>query len=141
MVLLYSLHVELTPGVVILVVVVVLVSFALIRWSRRHEAAMPGEAPAAPVRSSPMAAREGRESHALVNWLLDRAFEQTGISVADDPLARDRIVQAAVKAAEDLRAGGSVTISLPFLTADARGPRHFSVQFKRNPDSTFELQR
>ena len=88
-----------------------------------------------------MAAREGRENHALVNWLLDRAFEQTGVSVADDPLARDRIVQAAVKAAEDLRAGGSATISLPFLVADARGPRHFSVQFKRNPDSTFELQR
>ena len=88
-----------------------------------------------------MAARDERESHPLVNWWLDRASEQTGVRVADDPLARQRIVDAAVKAMEDLRTGGTATISLPFLTADARGPKHFGIQFKRNPDSTFELQR
>jgi molecular chaperone DnaK len=88
-----------------------------------------------------MEAREERESHPLVQWLLDRASEQIGARVSDDPLARERIVQAAVKAMEDLRAGGSATISLPFLTADAQGPRHFDVRFKRNLDSTFELQR
>ena len=70
-----------------------------------------------------------------------RPFEQTGVNVADDALARERIVQAAVKATEDLRTGGSATISFPFLTADARGPKHFSVRFKRTRDSTFELQR
>ena len=131
---------ELTPGVVILVAVVAVVSFALIRWGRRHEAAPPVKAPHTPVRSNAMAAREESESHPLVHWLLDRAFEQTGVRVADDALARERIAQAAVKAMGDLRAGGSATISLPFLTADARGPKHFNVQFKRNPDSTFELQ-
>ena len=87
-----------------------------------------------------MVARRGGESDPLVNWLLDRAFEQTGISVADDALARDRIAQAAAKATEDLRTHGSATISLPFLAADAQGPKHFSVRFKRNLDSTFELQ-
>ena len=131
---------ELTPGLVIIVAVVAVVGFVLIRWGRRHEAAPPVDAPDPLVRSNTMAAREERESHPLVNWLLDRAFEQTGVRVADDALARERIAQAAVKAMEDLRVGGSATVSLPFLTADARGPKHFSVQFKRNPDSTFELQ-
>jgi hypothetical protein len=133
--------VELTPGVVILVAVVAVGSFVLIRWARRHEAAPPVEAPNAPVRSSTIAAREARESQPLVNWLLDRAFEQTGVRVADDALARERIVQAAVQAVEDLRTGEPATISLPYLTADAQGPKHFNVRIKRNPDSTFELQR
>lgn len=138
-----ALRVELTPGVIIFAVVAVPVIFVLVRWAFRHEAAAPVDAPhtpAAPARSSAMAAREERESHPLVNWLLDRAFEQTGVKVADDPLARERIVQAAVKATEDLRTGGSATISLAFLIADARGPKHFSVRFKRSRDSTFELQ-
>jgi hypothetical protein len=133
--------VELTPGVVIILAVVVVVTFVLIRWARRHEAAPPVDAPHTPVRSNTMAARGERESNPLVQWLLDRAAEQTGFSVADDPLARERIEQAAVKAMEDLRTGDSATISLPFLVADAQGPKHFAVQFKRNLDSTFELQR
>jgi len=133
--------VELTPGVVIIFAVVAVAGFALIRWGLRHEASAPVDAPKTPVRSNTMPAREERESHPLANWLLDRAFEQTGVSVADDPLARERIVQAAEKAMEDLRTGGSATISLPFLTADARGPKHFNVRFKRKRDSTFELQR
>jgi hypothetical protein len=132
--------VELTPGVIIFAVVAVAVSFVLVRWEFRHEAPAPLDAPHTPARSGTMAAREERESHPLVNWLLDRAFEQTGVKMADDPLARERIVQAAVTATEDLRTGGSATISLPFLTADARGPKHFNVQFKRKPDSTFEVQ-
>jgi hypothetical protein len=133
--------VELTPGVIISAVVAVAVSFVLVRLGFRREAAAPVDAPHTPARSSTMAAREERESQPLVTWLLDRAFEQTGVKVADDALARERIVQAAVKAAEDLRTGGSATISLPFLTADARGPKHFTVRFKRKRDSTFELQR
>ena len=136
-----ALRVELTPGVIIFVVIAVPVIFVLVRWGFRHEAAAPVDAPHTPARSSTMAAREERESHPLVNWLLDRAFEQTGVKVADDALARERIVQAAVKATEDLRTGGSATISLPFLTADAQGPKHFSVRFKRSRNSTFELQR
>jgi Hsp70 protein len=131
---------ELTPGVIIFAVVAVPAIFVLLRWALRHEAAAPVDTPAPPARNSTMAVREARESQPLVNWLLDRAFEETGIKVADDALARERIVQAAINATEDLRTGGSATISLPFLTADARGPKHFNVQFKRKPDSTFELQ-
>lgn len=130
---------ELTPGVVIIIVVVVVLGIVMLRWARRHEAAAPVDRAHVPVRSHTMVARDD-EGHALVNWLLERASEQTGSRVADDTLARDRIVQAAGKAMEDLRTHGSAQISLPFLIADARGPRHFDVQFKRNQDSTFELQ-
>ncbi|MFL6245350.1 MAG: Hsp70 family protein [Thermoanaerobaculia bacterium] len=123
---------ELTSGVIIVLAVVAVVAFVVIRWGSRHEAAPPVEPPRTAVRSN---------SLPLVDWLLDRAFEQTGIRVADDALARQRITDAAATAMEDLRTGGSATISLPFLAADADGPRHFNVEFKRNPDSTFELQR
>lgn len=132
---------ELTPGVVMTVAVVAVLGFAVIRWGRRHEAAPPVDAPSAPVRSSAMAAREQGEGHPLVNWLLDRAFEQTGVRVDEDPLARQRIEEAAAKAMEELRTRSATTINLPFLVADRKGPRHFSVQVKRNVDSTFEVQR
>ena len=132
--------VELSPAVLVVVVVVVAVSFVLVRWGRRHEAASPEIAPAAPGKRAPTATEEW-ESEALVTWLLDRAFEQTGVRVADDALARERIVQAAVQAMENLRDGRSASISLPFLAADAQGPKHFGIEFKQNPDATFELQR
>lgn len=132
---------ELTPGVILILALVAVVSFVWIRWGRRHEAAPPVDAPSTPVKSNTMAAREGRESDPLIHWLLERAIEQTGVSVADDAVARERIVQAAGQAMEELQTRGSATISLPFLTADAQGPRHFVVCFKRNRDSTFELQR
>ena len=133
---------ELSQAVVIAVVVGAVVSVVLIRWTRRGEAAAPVDrpsAPATPVRSTATAAREQRESQTLVNWLLERASEQTGVNLAHDALARERIVKAAAQATEDLRAG-SATISLPFLTADERGPHHFNIEFKRNPDSTFEVE-
>lgn len=131
---------ELTPGVIIIVAVVVVVGFVLIRRAGRDEAAAPLDAPTRPLISNTTGAPGERASQPLVNWLLDRAFEQTGVPVANDALARERIVEAASKAMEDLRTGGSASISLPFLVADASGPKHFAVRFKRTVDSTFELQ-
>lgn len=132
---------EVTPGVIIVVAVVVVVSFVLFLWGRRHEAAPPVDAPGTRAGSSTMAVRDEREAEPLVNWLLDRALEQTGVNVAGDPLARQRIVQAAGEAMEQLRTRDSAFISLPFLVADAQGPRHFDVRFRRNADSSFELHR
>jgi hypothetical protein len=129
---------ELTPGVVIAVAVVVVVGFVAVRWSRRHEAAAPVETRAAPAQRRAFAASD---ESSLVTLLLERAHEDTGVKVADDALARQRITEAAGKAIEELRARGSATISLPFITADASGPKHFSAEVKRNPDSTFVLQR
>jgi hypothetical protein len=131
---------ELNPAVVIPVAVgVVALLFVLVRW-RRGEAAAPVDAPAQPLRANTMAAREGRENEPLVNWLLERAYEQTGVPVGNDPMARKRIEDAAGLAMDVLRRGGSASINLPFLVADRTGPKHFSVEFQRNLDSTFEVK-
>jgi hypothetical protein len=129
---------QLTPEVLVLVAVVAVASFVLFRWSRRNEAPALTDAPRTPARSTSMVARADRDTLRLLDWLLVRAVEQTGISVGDDALVRERLGQAAVKAIEELAVHGSAANSLPFLTADARGPRHFAVEFKRKPDSTFE---
>lgn len=133
---------ELTPGIVITIALVVIAGFVLVRWNARHEAASPEEPRTADAPSSvvPAASRDERASDPLVNWLLDRASEQTGVPVASDAVARGRIAEAAAKAMDDLRAGRSTSINLPFLVADASGPKHFAVRFQRNVDSTFELQ-
>jgi hypothetical protein len=133
-------YMELTPGVVIVIAAVaVAASVLVVRWSRRSEAAPPVEVRVTPAPRNTTTADE-RESEPLVAWLLDRAFEQTGVRVVNDALARDRIAQAAVQAMATLRAGESATISLPFLTADRRGPKHFNVRFRRKPDSTFVVE-
>ena len=134
-------QVELTPGIFITIAVVVIASIILIRWTRRREAAAPPDVRVAPARTGTMAASNDRASDSLVRLLLERASEETGVRMIDDALARQRIEQAAAQAMDDLHTHDSATISLPFLTADARGPKHFEVRVQRRPDSTFELQR
>lgn len=130
---------ELTPSVVIIIALVaVVVGVVVIRWGRRHEAAAPVESPRVAAGRSMMAAAGERESGPLVQWLLARASEQTGIPLANDPLAHKRIAEAAAKAMEEMRAHGSASVSLPFLAADARGPKHFEVRVKRKANATFE---
>ena len=72
-----------------------------------------------------------REVRVVVNWLLSQAFEQTGVKVADDKLAFQRIVEAADKAVRELKTQPVVTISLPYLTADASGPKHLEARITR----------
>ena len=133
---------ELTPGAVITLAVVGVLSFLLLRWGRRNEASPLMQAPRTPLARESMASRDaGGERQQLVEWLLERASEEVGVSVADDALARERIEEAAVKALEELQTSSSTTVSLPFLVADAQGPRHFTVEVKRNSDAGFELQR
>ena len=72
-----------------------------------------------------------RQLQAVVDWLLTQAFEQTGVRVADEPLAYQRITEAAQKAMRDLQTQEVASISLPFLTADANGPKHFEARLTR----------
>jgi hypothetical protein len=99
---------------------------------RRQEDETPLPAPALPKRaSSPPAPVADREVRVVVNWLLSQAFEQTGIRVADDKLAYERIVEAAHKAVKSLKTQPVVDVSLPFLTADASGPKHLEARLTR----------
>ena len=73
-----------------------------------------------------------RELRVVINWMLNQAFEQTGIRVADDKLAYDRIVQASRKAIDELKTQEATEISLPFLTADTSGPKHLAARLTRD---------
>jgi hypothetical protein len=67
----------------------------------------------------------------VVDWLLNQASVQTGMRLVDDPMVYERISKAAEKAMRELFAQEAVTISLPFLTADGNGPKHFQTQLTR----------
>jgi len=114
----------------ILIATVIAAAYALGTYVRRR-----GGLPALPASTLaqrlPMRQLNDRETRAVVDWLLSQAFEQTGIRVADDKLAYDRIVDAAQKAVQGLKKQATVTISLPFLTADASGPKHLEAQLTR----------
>ncbi len=120
------------PIILGLAVVVVVAAYALAMYLNRRSGI-----PAAPRPLRAQAPRllgrtsGDRETQAVVNWLLTQAFEQTGVRVADDKLAYQRIVEAAHKAVQELKTRETTTISLPFLTADASGPKHFEIRLTR----------
>jgi len=114
----------------VLMAIVIVAAYALGRYVRQRGGlpAFPALAAKPPV---PLRRVTDRETRAVIEWLLSQAFEQTGIRVADDKLAYDRIVEAAQKAIQGLKSQKTVTISLPFLTADANGPKHLEAQLSR----------
>jgi hypothetical protein len=134
------------PVLVVLAAVVVAVAYVLGRFMKvvdrtprvidaKPHMATPAEPKparsAAPRHLTPSPENDQRQLEAVTNWLLTQAFEQTGIRVADEPLAYQRIAEAAQKAMRDLKTQDSVSISLPYLTADASGPKHFETRLTR----------
>lgn len=120
--------------IIVLAVLVVVIAYALGVYVRRRQGNLPDIVvrPAASAeKSSPAKAINDREVRIVVNWLLSQAFEQTGVKVADDKLAFQRIVEAANKAVRELKAEPVVTISLPYLTADTSGPKHLEARLTR----------
>jgi molecular chaperone DnaK len=69
--------------------------------------------------------------HVLIDWLLKKFKEQTGIDVSKDPVALQRLKTEAEKAKIELSSAMSTGINLPFLTADASGPKHLDVTLSR----------
>jgi hypothetical protein len=114
----------------VLIAIVIGVAYALGRYVRQR-GGLPAFPAASPGPRAPMRRVSDRETRAVTDWLLSQAFEQTGIRVADDQLAYQRIVEAAQKAIQGLKTQKTVTISLPFLTADASGPKHLEAQLSR----------
>src|SRR6185436_6792127 len=110
--------------VVLVVIAVVALAYMLGMYLRRRNEATPLPLSRLVSPADPATAALDRETRAVVGWLLSQAFEQTGIHVADEKLAYERILSAAKKAVQELKAQEAVTISLPFLTADTSGPKH-----------------
>jgi molecular chaperone DnaK len=69
---------------------------------------------------------------ALVDWLADGfARDNGGIDLRKDKMALQRLREAAEKAKHELSSSLETEVNLPFITADARGPKHLQVSIKR----------
>jgi molecular chaperone DnaK len=71
----------------------------------------------------------------IVDYLADEFQRQEGIDLRRDPQALQRLFEAAEKAKVELSSVTQTQISLPFITADANGPKHLNTSLMR---STFE---
>jgi molecular chaperone DnaK len=67
----------------------------------------------------------------IVNYFADEFKKEHGISITDDNAAMQRLRDEAEKAKIELSTTNEVTINLPFLTADADGPKHFEHKLTR----------
>ena len=73
---------------------------------------------------------------ALVDWLLEEFRQEHGVDVSGDRIVRQRLRDAAERGKIELSTAMETDIQLPFLTADASGPRHLQVALTR---ATFEM--
>ncbi len=67
----------------------------------------------------------------IIDYLVAEFKNQTGIDVKNDTMALQRLKEAAEKAKIELSSSLQTDINLPFLTADASGPKHLSVKITR----------
>ena len=80
---------------------------------------------------------------ALINWLVDSFKAENQIDLRKDPMALQRLKEEAEKAKIALSSAQSYDINLPFITADASGPKHLNLSLTRAKmeqicDSLFE---
>jgi molecular chaperone DnaK len=69
--------------------------------------------------------------NAIITWLVDTFKSENGINLRQDPMALQRLKEEAEKAKIALSAAQTVDINLPFITADASGPKHLNIQLTR----------
>lgn len=67
----------------------------------------------------------------VVDWLAEEFKKEQGIDLRNDPQALQRLYEAAEKAKVELSATTTTTVSLPFITADASGPKHLTLSLSR----------
>ncbi|MBQ4026053.1 MAG: molecular chaperone DnaK [Treponema sp.] len=82
----------------------------------------------------------------IVNWLIDQFKADSGIDLSGDAMAMQRLREAAENAKISLSNQASADINLPFITADATGPKHLQksltrAQFEQMTDDLFEATR
>ena len=67
----------------------------------------------------------------IINWLVTEFKKETGIDLANDKMAYQRLKDAAEKAKKELSTLMETSISLPFITMDATGPKHLEMKLTR----------
>jgi len=68
----------------------------------------------------------------LINYLADEFKKTEGIDLRQDPMAHQRLKEAAEKAKCELSTQVESTVNLPFITADASGPKHLQITITRS---------
>ena len=68
---------------------------------------------------------------AIIRWLADEFKKENGIDLTQDPMARQRLKEEAEKAKIALSSAQETDINLPFITADASGPKHLNIHLTR----------
>ncbi|MCQ4313035.1 molecular chaperone DnaK [Pseudomonas stutzeri] len=67
----------------------------------------------------------------LIDYLVDEFKKETGMNLKGDPLAMQRLKEAAEKAKIELSSSQQTDVNLPYITADATGPKHLNVKISR----------
>ena len=70
--------------------------------------------------------------HRLINWIVKEFKKDQGIDLSQDKMALQRLREAAEKAKMELSSAQETDINLPFVTADASGPKHLSMTLTRS---------
>jgi molecular chaperone DnaK len=68
----------------------------------------------------------------LINYLADEFKKKEGIDLRQDPMAHQRLKEAAEKAKIELSSQLETTVNLPFITADQSGPKHLQISITRS---------
>ena len=67
----------------------------------------------------------------LIDYLVDEFKKESGMNLKGDPLAMQRLKEAAEKAKIELSSSQQTDVNLPYITADATGPKHLNVKISR----------
>ena len=67
----------------------------------------------------------------VIDWMADKFQQENGIDLRQDAMALQRLKEAAENAKKELSAGQQTQINLPFITADASGPKHLDYTLTR----------
>ena len=67
----------------------------------------------------------------ILNHLIEIFKKENGIDLSKDPLALQRLKEAAEKAKKELSSAVTTDINLPYITADSTGPKHLNIRFTR----------
>ena len=68
----------------------------------------------------------------IIDWLVDEFKQENGIDLKGDPMALQRLKEEAEKAKIALSSTHQTEVNLPFITADASGPKHLNVSLSRS---------
>ncbi len=68
----------------------------------------------------------------IVDWMADEFKKEQGIDLREDKMAIQRLLEGAEKAKIELSTAATTNINLPFITADAGGPKHLTMELTRS---------